>query len=167
MTSKIAVQLYSVREFTEKDFAGTVRKIAAMGYAGVEPAGFPGTTAQDAGKLFKELGLAVSSAHTGLPVGKDQGRILEEMAAIGCKNLVCPGVPASLFENKDGIKQAAEQLNHANQICLQNGLNFRVPQPLQGISNCGGSPCFRLSPGADRSNHSIPDRHLLGTRCRD
>ena len=40
----ISVQLYSVREMLAVDFAGTVRKIAAMGYQGVETAGFPGTT---------------------------------------------------------------------------------------------------------------------------
>ena len=124
MTVPIAVQLYSVRDFTEKDFAGTVRKIAAMGYAGVETAGFPGTTAQAAGALFKELGLAVSSAHTGLPVGKDQSKILEDMAAIGCKRLVCPGVSASLFESTDGLKKAAQLLNEANQVCRANGLTL-------------------------------------------
>lgn len=124
MLSQIAVQLYSVREFTEKDFAGTVRKIAEMGYAGVETAGFPGTNAQAAGKLLKELGLSVSSAHTGLPLGKEQGRILDEMEAIGCKNLVCPGVPTSLFESQDGIKEAAELLNQANQVCQQHGLTL-------------------------------------------
>lgn len=124
MTAPIAVQLYSVREFTERDFAGTVRKIVAMGYAGVETAGFPGTTAQAAGTLFKELGLAVSSAHAGLPVGKDQSKILEDMAAIGCKRLVCPGVSTSLFESTDGLKKAAHQLNEANQVCRANSLTL-------------------------------------------
>ena len=124
MTASISVQLYSVREFTEKDFAGTVRKIAVMGYPGVETAGFPGTTAQAAGKLFKELGLAVSSAHTGLPVGKDQTRILDEMDAIDCKRLVCAGVSTSLFQSMDGLKKAASQLNEANQICQEHGLTL-------------------------------------------
>lgn len=144
MTSKIAVQLYSVREYTEKDFAGTVRKIADMGYAGIETAGFPGTTAQAAGKLFQELGLTVSSAHTGLPVGKDQGRILDEMVAIGCKNLVCPGVPASLFESREGIKQAAEQLNQANQICLKNGLTFGYHNHYKEFQIVDGHTAFDL-----------------------
>ena len=124
MNSSIAVQLYSVREFTVKDFAGTARKIAEMGYAGVETAGFPGTTAKTAGALFKELGLAVSSAHAGLPVGKDQARILEEMDAIGCKRLVCPGIPASLFESMDGLKKAAYQLNEGYQVCKAHGLSL-------------------------------------------
>ena len=38
----VAVQLYSVRDEAEKDFAGTVKKIAEMGYDGVELAGLYG-----------------------------------------------------------------------------------------------------------------------------
>ena len=56
MKPSIALQLYSVRESAKNDFDGTVRRVAEMGYAGVEPAGFPGTTPEAAGKLFKELG---------------------------------------------------------------------------------------------------------------
>lgn len=122
MTASIAVQLYSVRDLTTKDFEGTVRKIAAMGYEGVETAGFPGTTAKAAGALFKELGLAVSSAHMGLPLGKDQTRILEEIEAIDCKRLVCPGVPAVLFDSLEGLQTAAAMLNEAYQVCRAHGI---------------------------------------------
>jgi sugar phosphate isomerase/epimerase len=94
MVASIALELYSVREYTEKDFGGTVRKIAAMGYAGVETAGFPGTTAKAAGALFKELGLQVPSAHVSEFFSKDQTKKLEEMDIIGCKRLICPGIPA-------------------------------------------------------------------------
>jgi len=46
--SKISVQLYSVRETAGKDFKGTMRKLAAMGYTCVEPAGYPNTTVEKA-----------------------------------------------------------------------------------------------------------------------
>jgi sugar phosphate isomerase/epimerase len=124
MNVPIALELYSVREFAQKDYSGTVRKIAEMGYAGVEPAGFPGTTAKAAGNLFKDLGLAVPSAHAGLPLGKDKNKILDEMDAIGCKRLVCPGVSKALFDNLDGLKEAAKQLNEANQVCREHGLTL-------------------------------------------
>ena len=40
MPKKIAVQLYSVREYAKNDFVSTLRKIAEIGYCAVEPAGF-------------------------------------------------------------------------------------------------------------------------------
>ena len=88
MTPEIALQLYTLRTQAQEDFEGMVRMVAGMGYIGVEPAGFPGTTPEAAGKLFSELGLKVPSAHTGLPLGDSKNEVLEAMAAIACPRLV-------------------------------------------------------------------------------
>ena len=42
---KIALQLYSIKDEMEKDFMGTLEKVAKMGYQGVEFAGYGGYTA--------------------------------------------------------------------------------------------------------------------------
>ena len=52
MPAPIALQLYTLREAAAADYEGTVRKVADIGYAGVEPAGFPGTTVEAGKKLF-------------------------------------------------------------------------------------------------------------------
>ena len=41
MTQPIALQLYSVREQLAHDFEGTIRRVAGIGFAGVETANFP------------------------------------------------------------------------------------------------------------------------------
>jgi sugar phosphate isomerase/epimerase len=69
MPAPIALQLYTLREAAAADYEATVRKVAEIGYVGVEPAGFPGTTVEAGKKLFDELGLQVCSAHLPLPVG--------------------------------------------------------------------------------------------------
>jgi hypothetical protein len=69
MKPVISIQLYSVREAAERDFEGAIRKIAAMGYPCVDPAGFPGTTVDAAAKLFKQLGPRAPTMHGALPVG--------------------------------------------------------------------------------------------------
>jgi len=57
MAAPIALQLYSVREALAEDFVGVMRKVADMGYVGVEPIfKLPGTTIPEAVKLVKELG---------------------------------------------------------------------------------------------------------------
>ena len=38
MTIPIALQLYTVRDVLAQDFEGTIRKVADMGYVGVETA---------------------------------------------------------------------------------------------------------------------------------
>src|SRR5512143_2100813 len=113
MLAPIGIQLYSVRETLSKDFAGVVRKIAAIGYAGVEPAGFPGTTPAAAGQLFKELGLAVSSAHTELPIGDKKTAVLDAMRAIGCQRIISGKGPDD-FKTMDLIKRTCDLFNQAN-----------------------------------------------------
>ncbi len=46
-TAPIALQLYTVRDVLADDFAGTLKKIADIGYAGVELAGSAGYSAQE------------------------------------------------------------------------------------------------------------------------
>ena len=57
----IAVQVYSVRQEAEADFAGTMKRLAQMGYDGVELAGLYGKTVEEIGTVLKENGLTAVS----------------------------------------------------------------------------------------------------------
>lgn len=123
MLSPIALQLYSVREYTQDNFDETVRKVADMGYAGVEPANFPGTTPVAAGKLFAELGLVVPSAHLPIPVGEHKNEVLEAMDAIGSKRCISGKGPGD-FETIDKIKATCAIFNAAAGNARSAGLSF-------------------------------------------
>ena len=43
----IGLQLYTVRDQAEKDFTGTIRRVAELGYTGVEFAGYGNLTSQE------------------------------------------------------------------------------------------------------------------------
>ena len=126
MTAPIALQLYTLREAAaEQGFETIVRQVAEMGYVGVEPAGFPGTTPEAAGKLFRELGLAVPSAHVALPVGDAKNEVLDTMAAIGSTMIVSGKGPAD-FETLDKIKTTCELFNEASANAQAAGMSFGV-----------------------------------------
>jgi len=124
MSIPIALQLYSIRDLLAQDFDGGVRKVAEIGYAGVETAGFPGTTPQAAARLFQDLGLAVCGAHIALPLGDKKNEVLDTLAALGCTRLVCPALPREQFQTVDGIRHACETLNAANDVARANGLSL-------------------------------------------
>lgn len=124
MTAPLAVQLYTVRDAANEDYEAAIRKIAAMGYAGVEPAGFPGTTPQKAADLFSELGLQVCGAHSPLPLGDSKNEVLETMAALGTKRLICPALMRDKFDTIAGIKEVCATLNEAAAVCNENGLEL-------------------------------------------
>jgi len=125
MTAPIALQLYSLREKAQGDFEGTVRMVAEMGYVGVEPAGYPGSTPEAAGKLFRELGLLVPSVHTRLPLGEDRNAVLDEMAAIGCPVIISGKGPGD-YDTLDRIKATCDLFNEAAAVAREAGLRLGV-----------------------------------------
>ncbi len=126
MTAPIALQLYTVRELiAERGFEAVVSEVAEIGYVGVEPAGFPGTTPAEAGRLFKELGLQVPSAHLALPVGDDVQPVVEAMAAIG-GHYVVSGRGPDQFQDLAAIKETCALFNEAAANARAHGLRFGV-----------------------------------------
>ena len=123
----IALQLYTLRKEAEKNYAGMVRKVAEIGYQGIETDKFPGTTPEAAGKLFKELGLVVTSAHTDLPLGDKKNEILEALEATNCKHLIKASmIPSVNAGSLDKVKAGCERMNEANAILKSRGIRLGV-----------------------------------------
>jgi sugar phosphate isomerase/epimerase len=96
-----------------------------MGYAGVEPAGFPGTTVKDAAKLFRELGLTVCGMHSAAPIGDKKAEVLDTAAMLGCKRIVTGKGPDD-FKTRDLIQKTCEEFNRASQAARENGLTLSL-----------------------------------------
>lgn len=125
MPVPIALQLYSVRESLAKDFAGTVRKVAGFGYAGVETAGFPGTGPAEAARLFRALGLQVPSAHTPLPLGEQEAEVLATMEALGCRRIIS-GLGPEAYQTLDLVQQSCDTFNRAGAVARRHGMSFGI-----------------------------------------
>lgn len=121
----IALQLYSIKELTGEDFLGTLKKVAEIGYDGVEFAGYFGTSAEQLRKSLDEYGLRAAGSHIGMPDLTDR---LEEMMdyslAIGSPYIICPGLPEELRENADSYKRAAERFDRIGERCKEQRLRF-------------------------------------------
>jgi len=126
MPAPIALQLYTLREIAAvQGFDFIARRAAEIGYVGVETAGFPGTTAAAAAKLFADLGLEVCSAHLPLPVGDKRQESLDTAATLGIQRLVS-GCGPDDFSSLDSIKATAHRFNEAADVCRQAGMSFAI-----------------------------------------
>src|SRR3989304_678864 len=103
---KIGIQLYTVRKAIEKDFEGPVRKIAEIGYQGIETYTLPESiTLQRAGKTFKDLGLKIFSMHSELPIGDKRDLALRMADAYDCDLVLYHGWPEEgKFNTMEGTK---------------------------------------------------------------
>lgn len=124
MSTPIALQLYTLRDVLKIDFTKTIQKVAEMGYVAVEPyQGMP-MPAQDAKKLFDDLGLLVTSAHLPMPVGDEKNKHLETASILGIQTYVIPFQPPEEFSTIDKIKQVCERLNLAQEAVNEQGLSL-------------------------------------------
>lgn len=124
-TSQVALQLYTVRDQTGQDFAGTLRQVAAIGYAGVEFAGYEGLSAQEMGALLTETGLQAVGTHIGLPelTGERLDESIEYCHAIGCPTIILPWLTAE-WRTREGVQTLAPRLNAIGRRCLDAGITF-------------------------------------------
>ena len=125
-TLPIAVQLYTVRDLTKTDFAGTLKEVANIGYAGVELAGFGNLkSAQDVKKAVDGAGLKVCGAHVGIEaLEKDLNKQLDEQATIGNTNVVVPYLADNRRKDAAGWRQVAESLNALGEVCQSRGMQL-------------------------------------------
>ena len=122
----VGLQLYTVRDQCQKDFEGTIRQIAAIGYKEVEVYDFYGKTAAETRKLLDDNGLKAPSGHWQLTAfQKRLAKSIEDAKTIGCEYMVMP-----IIENPDDrktldqYKRLVASYNKFGEQCKEAGLQF-------------------------------------------
>ena len=135
----IGLQLYSVREMLPKDYEGTLRQIAALGYQEVEAAGFFGHSPQQVKKAMGSAGLNCVSAHYSYAdLSKSLEETIEFNHELGSRYIICsfPGfkdgsrVKGKSFAEQvqsftaDDYRWNAEQFNAMGAKVAKAGMQF-------------------------------------------
>jgi sugar phosphate isomerase/epimerase len=145
MPTPIALQMYTLRDAAAANgYEAVVRRVADMGYAGVEPAGFPGTTAEAAAKLYKSLNLQVAGIHFGLPTAEKKNELIDLLGTLDTKRFGCAWLPPENFETVDGVKRVCQQLNEAAQFASENGLKFYYHNHWFEYKSINGQPVHKI-----------------------
>jgi sugar phosphate isomerase/epimerase len=114
------IELYTVRSDIGQDAPGALKKIAAIGYKEVEPAGFGSLkTASEFRRALDDNGLKCPSAHLEFDLDNLQ-ETFDDANALGCTYATCPVpgtmiMPAHTIAPGDQSQQAASE-RHLQQI---------------------------------------------------
>jgi len=121
----IGLQLYTLRDDMAADFEGTLRKAAALGYKGVEFAGYFGRSAESVRTLLDELGLTTIGSHVSLERIKTdlQGEI-DYLKTIGGKYFICPYLQPQDYESEEKWKQLFTLFQQVGIEVSKQGLVF-------------------------------------------
>lgn len=120
----IAVQLFSIREDAEKDFAGTLKKVKEMGYDGVELAGIYGYSAAEVKQMCSEAGLTPISAHVSLAeleIGEKTFKTYEE---IGCKYIVLAWIEPCYLAGGEKFEEFVAKLTFFGDLAKKHGMKL-------------------------------------------
>lgn len=123
--SKIGLQLYTVRRELEKDFEGTLAKVAALGYSEVEFAGYFNRTPQQVKSVLANNRLTSPSVHV-LAAGLrgDLDQTIDAAKTIGHQYVVCAYLLPNERKSIDDYKRLIELFNEAGERLKKAGLQF-------------------------------------------
>jgi sugar phosphate isomerase/epimerase len=109
----VGLQLYSVRNECAKDLSAVLAAVAAMGYEGVEFAGYHGRSAAELGKLLDDNGLRCCGTHLGIDAltGEELERTVEFNRTLGNEFLIVASLPDERMADRQACLETARAFN--------------------------------------------------------
>lgn len=141
----IGLQLYTVRGETARDFLGTLRRVAGMGYRAVEFAGYGGIQPRELRSALDDYGLRALGAH--VQINEFEARpeeVIQELKTLGCEYAVIPAVSEDRRSDANQVEQLAAAFNHLGGLCRDEGIQFGYHNHYWEFDPMDGSTMYYL-----------------------
>jgi sugar phosphate isomerase/epimerase len=161
-SNQIGLELFTVRDLLQKDYAGTLAQVAEIGYKEIEPAGgYGGLDPKEFRALLDRLGLQMPSTHSGAQEGPGLEKQLEGFRIMGLKYIEISsggmgpaggpgGAPAAgarppaaprpmAQQTEETVKRQVDQLNKHGEIAKRFGMKMLVHNHTQEFAPLAGS----------------------------
>jgi sugar phosphate isomerase/epimerase len=120
----IALQMYTLRNESAEDFTGTLKKVAELGYEGVELAGYGDVKPVELRRVLDDLGLKAASSHIPLSeLRNDSAKVIDAQKELGSKYVVCPYLEPEERTESDYFN-LIDDLNEIGEKCAVEGLTL-------------------------------------------
>jgi len=118
------IQLYTLRSIMERDFDGTLARVAEIGYKEVEFAGYYNRTPEQVRDVLRRNGLTSPSSHLPLPASDDAWKkTLDDARAIGHEWAVIPWLDPSM-RTAATFAGLPDRMNHMAEMAKAAGLRL-------------------------------------------
>lgn len=121
---KVAIQLYSVRDDMAQDFEGTLKKVKALGYQGVEFAGLFDHSGAEVKRLCDEVGLVPISAHVPYAELLKGDETFKTYAEAGCKYIVIPWINAEYLAGGEKNEEFNANVKKFGELAKKYGMKL-------------------------------------------
>jgi sugar phosphate isomerase/epimerase len=182
---RLGVGLFTIPTLLEKDFAGTMKLLASIGYKEIEtfgPYSWSATVAQERWKVvsqslaFKgsgyfgltpsavrrildDQGLTSPSMHTDLESLRTRLEPMAEAARVlGQRYVVLPSIPASERKSLDGYRRMADEFNEIGARAAKQGVRFKYHNHGYGLAPIDGIVPFDML--VERTDPAVVDLQM-------
>jgi sugar phosphate isomerase/epimerase len=122
---RVGVQLWTLRDDWQRDPQGTLRRLAAMGFEGIELYGDLPKPANLLKGWLDELGLTVAAAHLGPSLDISLDRKIEEARVLGHNHFVF-SFPSEAFQNDEAARTMAEKALAMHKRLQNDGMRMSL-----------------------------------------
>jgi len=121
----VAYQIYSAREEAAQDLNAVLAQLKALGYDGVEFAGFYGLTAEAVKDMLNKNGLVAISSHVPFAqIEEDMFGVIAYHQAIGCKYIAVPYLDADTRPGAPGFAHAIAVIDKFGRLLKEAGMTL-------------------------------------------
>ena len=124
MSFPVALQLFSVRNECKANFYGTLKKVKAMGYDGVEFAGLHNHSVDELKEMLADIGLVAVSAHVPYKEMVENPEVFAEYAKLGCKYIVVPYLTEEYRPGAERFDEMVANLSKFGEAANANGMTL-------------------------------------------
>jgi len=124
--SRIAAQLYTVRDFTTTpaDIVTTLKKVRAIGYEAVQLSALGLIDNTELKKVLDGEGLTACATHTSFERMRDEPEaVVDEHKLLGCEYAAIGGMPGE-YRNREGYSRFARDASVVGKRLAEDGLAF-------------------------------------------
>ena len=116
-----SIQLWTVRDQLERDFDGTLARLAELGFRAVEPFGLPANL-NKLSTALSNLGLTAPTAHGDVLLNLEAA--IKAAVELGTTVLIDPYQPEEIFQSESNILRLADQLSAAAELAAPHGIKI-------------------------------------------
>lgn len=121
----VGLQMYTVRDESAKDYTGTLKKVADIGYTAVEFAGYGGLEAKELKKVLDDLGLEAPTSHVSMELLETKlQQQIEFGLEIGLKYIAVPFLNIEEQLKGEGYNRTVESLKHIAAEVKRSGMQL-------------------------------------------
>lgn len=121
----IALQLYTLREAAKDDFIGVLKRVAAIGYKGVEPAGLHGIAPKEFRRIVEDLGMVISSTHSPWATADNLPETIDTLGELGATTVI-GGYGENEFKDLASITATAEMVEKMDRTLRAAGITLTL-----------------------------------------